>query len=81
MAPTTGREDASPSLPTAAHRLLSSCRRALETAAFWLAVSLPAVYGPLLAAGAHGAADPDPAFYLVGLHAVAVAVGHGHDVE
>lgn len=67
-----------PTARSAATGVLSGCLGAVEAAAFWLAIALPLVYGPVLVAGAVGG-DLEPAFYLVGFHAVAVAVGQGHD--
>lgn len=51
---------------------------ALQVVAFWLAVLLPAVYLPVLAAAGVGVVDPMPALSLVGLHLVALLVGHRH---
>jgi hypothetical protein len=49
--------------------------------AFWLAVLLPFLHVPLLAAGV-GTPGRLPVYLaLVGLNAAALVVGHGHEVD
>ena len=60
---------------TAATRTLTAVR----AVAFWTAVLLPLAYLPLFLAGVVGAVDPVSLVALVGVHAVAVLVGHVHD--
>lgn len=54
------------------------CLVALRAAAFWTAVLLPVVYLPLLVASSFTALNPLYAFSLVGIHVVALLVGHRH---
>ena len=61
-----------------ARRVIGLCIAALEVVAFWLAVLLPALYLPVLAAAGVGVIDPAPVLSLIGLHLVALVVGHRH---
>lgn len=55
-----------------------SIRRAVRAAAFWLAVMLPFLYVPLLAAGVGTVGARRALLLLVGLNGVALYVGRGH---
>jgi hypothetical protein len=54
------------------------CLVALRGVAFWTAVMLPIVYLPLLVASSFTTLNPLYAFSLVGIHVVALLVGHRH---
>ena len=54
------------------------CLVALRGVAFWTAVLLPVVYLPLLVASSFTALNPLYPFSLVGIHVVALLVGHQH---
>lgn len=50
----------------------------VHAAAFWIAVVLPFLYVPLLAAGPSSTATMNAFFALLGANAVALLVGHPH---
>ncbi len=64
-----------------ARGVLRRSLRTVETAAFWLAIALPVLYGPLLLAASASAVDPQPAFYLLAVHAVAVVLGQRYGAD
>lgn len=57
---------------------LSALRRPLEAVGFWAAVALPFLYVPLILTGLGTRSTQLAATLLIGLHAVALVVGHRH---
>ncbi|NHN41768.1 hypothetical protein G9C85_09010 [Halorubellus sp. JP-L1] len=73
-----------PSTPDASHTGLRS-RVGLETLAapvratcFYAALALPLAYVPLLVSGLETVSQTGNFFLLLGLHVLALALGHGH---
>lgn len=52
--------------------------RAIRAVAFWAAALLPLAYLPVLGVAAVASVSPVPGLILLGVHAVALLVGHGH---
>jgi len=75
----TDERDAVATCKLAVSTVTARALTAVRAVAFWTAVLLPLAYLPLLFAGVVGAVDPVGLVALVGVHAVAVLVGHVHD--
>lgn len=59
-------------------RTRASGRGVVRAVAFWSAALLWVAYLPLLGLAALSALSPVPGLVLLGLHAVAIYLGHGH---
>lgn len=69
-------------LPHVARRAFNNALIApLELLGFWSAIVLPALYLPLLFAGLDSTAELVAFLFLLGLHVVALVVGHSHGTE
>lgn len=65
-------------LPSVLAQARTTVARALAAVCFWLAVALPLVYVPLLAAGVEPITDPGTLAVLLAANAAALIGGHGH---
>ena len=81
-------ESLSPSTPEAERqsdgqrsRVGRSVKRPIQFLSFWIAIALPFVHLPLLAQGLGSATATLTFLSLLGLNAVALYVGHGHNQE